>query len=299
MAGINYFALTVLELMKKNINCFGTLFFVFILYSCVNKTYLKRGLISQNRYFTNVTDSTILPDFDKLESKIWFSDSCVIFEMKVINDSINYAPKGTLRKYSYELFKYSYLDLRTLKCQDYLSFSDTALPINNYFLRDSEVLSWRFYSEKRAQDVNGEITSLSDTIVGNRFFKRVKIRRFINKDIGYEYHIFYLDCKAKKTIFHINRTIDEQYPKCQIVSSELWNDYNSVNKEVFEINVLKSNLSSKEKKIFNQWGKNAKQTELPLRRYTEILSEFKYQIKGKNYIDSSKEIKAFDLMREN
>lgn len=284
--------------MLRIIIFFEALFLLIAHNSCVNRTYVKEGLVSQYRYFTNFTDSIILPDFDQLESKIWFEDSCIIYEMKFINDSSNYAPKGQIRKYTYERYKYSYLDLRTLRCQDYANLSDTARPKCNYFLHGDETVNWRFYAEKKLYDLDGEVVPLSDTTIKNKNYKRLKITKFISANFGNEYHVFYLNCQAKKTIFHINRSLDEKYPKCQIALSEIWSDRNPANKGIFELNVLKTKLSREEKKIFKSWAKNAKATKLPLLTYSQAIKSFQFPVSN-SFSDTSKYNKTFDLMKEN
>lgn len=234
--------------------------------SCSGKYYQKQGIVSWHVYFINVEDSTQLP-FNNLESKIWFKDSCVIFEMKELRMTENTTSKGSVVKRSFDLFKYSYLDLRTMKCQDYSNFSDTAMPFNNYQLEQGESPSVVFYANKRKIEISDSSINMTDTTIQNKVLKRIKMVH-IYDSTSYEY-VYYIDCNIKKNIFHINISIDEMFPGCQVIKSESRANLNTNLKNIFEFNMLKQKLSSTEAKIFDKWQRNAIQTKLPLVDYLE------------------------------
>ena len=79
-----------------------------------------------------------------------------------------------------------------------------------------------------------------------------------------------MDC-FEKTIFHLNRTTDDNYPECQVTKTSIRRDLNSALTTIFEYNLLRKELSEKEKKVFSKWSKNAKETKLPLITYMEAL----------------------------
>ena len=98
-------------------------------FSSFKNTFISQGVIQQRQFFINFKDSTELP-YTNMENIIWFQDSCVIIEMKRIN---NYFSNDSFEKRSYDFYKYTYFDLRSMTCQDYHNFSDTALPFTNYY----------------------------------------------------------------------------------------------------------------------------------------------------------------------
>lgn len=240
--------------------------------SCSKIHFLHEGVIKQHRYFVNFDSNAQLPMPDNLESKIWFQDSCVIYEVKVVHINTNYSGNDTIRAESYDLYKYTYLNLHTLSCQDYYHLSDTALPFSNYFLKSNEGIGWSFYEAKKVTDLSGEKSSLPDTIIEGKMCKRIKYTNNNNSD-GYEY-VYYLDCNVLNNIFHINRSLDELNPGCKVIRSELRGDLNSPLKMIFDVNILSDKLTPKERKIFKKWGENASSTKLPLLTYREVKKKY-------------------------
>jgi hypothetical protein len=206
---------------------------------------------------------------DSLESKIWFKDSCVIYEVKVITTFTNDIDDSYFKE-SHDIYKYTYLDLRTLICQDYYNLSDTALPVCNYQVKSGESMNWDFYS-KRSMDPAGEFIPLPDTIFENKSYKRV---RFANKAFQYE-DVFYLDCEPRNNIFHINKTVDELYPNCKVVRLETRGDLKSPLVGIFHPTIVREKLTTQEKEIFKKWGVNAKSTTLPMLTQSEASKKCK------------------------
>ena len=50
-------------------------------FSCINKRFLKEGIISYQTYFTDYDIKTQLPLINTSENKIWFTDSSIIYEI--------------------------------------------------------------------------------------------------------------------------------------------------------------------------------------------------------------------------
>lgn len=240
--------------------------------SCTKKILVKEGLLSQYRYFSNISDSSKLPMADHTESKIWFMDSCVIYEMKVLRNLTNNTDSGVFKFQSYDLYKFTYLDLRNLTCQDYYHFSDTALPVANYRLKPEETLNWNFYAKGRETDLAGDKLTMTDTVIQNKDFKRLRFQRSAN---GYtDESIYCIDCNAKQNIFHINRSIDEMFPDCKVVRLETRGDIKDSLKWIFEANVVREILTPAERSIFSKWGKNASETKLPLINLGEVMARY-------------------------
>lgn len=231
------------------------------------KKILRQGVLTHQVYFTNVEKTDTLPLVNNFESRIWFKDSCVIYEVKVQWGVNHMMENGISRKDGYDILKYTFLDLRTKKCQDYLNFSDTATPVVNYQLQKSDVVSWQFYYDKDPRDSAGIKSFLPDTLINGVTYRRI---RFLNKGDGFAYEkTNYLDCQSKRNIFHINRALDEAYPDCQVVRSDMRTDLNSPLTSVFIARIDREKLTSSELKIFEKWKNNGISTKLPLLRFEE------------------------------
>ncbi len=172
-----------------------------------------------------------------------------------------------LIKQSYDLDRYIYFDLKTMKCQDYVSFSDTAKPFCNYLIKKEDNIAVRFYGGKTSVDITDSLIYLPDTTMLNKSFKRIKY--FISRPTGIIEYVNYLDCTSKRNIFTINKTLDELYPNCQVVRHEIKADPNSEMKVMFEYVMLNTKLNSHELKVFKKWRQNAKETKLPLLTFSE------------------------------
>ena len=143
--------------------------------SNISNEHLTEGLISVHKYFLNVESISQLPRPDNLEKKIWFKDSCIILEQKVVNINTNYGDSGVQRSESYDFYKYTFMDIRTLICQDYYYFSDSAVPICNYKLKKTDDNGWIFYAINKPIETLGKLSPIPDTLINNRLYKRIKI----------------------------------------------------------------------------------------------------------------------------
>ncbi len=256
---------------KKQLQFIGLLIFNLLIHSHVFCQYQKEGLVSlTNSSFIDFS-SKILDTKDSMikdETKMWFKDSCVIYELRIHLESSTSINEGTLVKKSYPVWKYIYLDLRTMICQDYLNLQDTALPFCNYSLKPDDASGiWAFFAPKKESDTLHGLFPLNDTIISNTTFKRIKI---LYKYYEYEksYSVYYFDCAAKQNMFYFNRTLGEMYPNCKPRKLDF---FDSTNKLIIkgEINVVRDKLNLKEDCIFKQWNKNAKNTKLPMLTVSE------------------------------
>ena len=235
-------------------------------FSCANKGFLREGVISYQTYFADYDSMTELPLFNTSENRIWFSDSSVIYEIKIIGIKTDHTSKGTFEKTSFDFFKYTYLDLRTMRCQDYFNLKDTAFPVNNYLLEIGHFAGWEFFTPKYPIDTSGIMSLLPDTIIDHKNYSRIKIKN--NPDtLEFDYE-FYLDCKTKNNMFHLNPTLDEMYPRCKVVRSIMkFKNYHFTT--VFNTKIVADTLSKEEKTVFAKWAQNAIVTKLPLINYME------------------------------
>lgn len=225
-------------------------------YTSCSQTLVSEGLLEAKDFILRSNES----GFDTLKMRMnrnWYSDSAVIVELRVVELPMD-NDTNDIEKYT--TYKYTYLDVRTKKCQDYYSFSDTASVQCNYYLNPGEALRWEFYmtGKEKAED----FVELNNSII---FGKKLKIlesrdQKFTN---NYTRSIYYLDCDPTIGIFHLAKPIDLQFKNCRVIRSDQL-DRESGDIFCFELSSVRQNLTEEEKKIFKSWAKNAELTNKPL-----------------------------------
>jgi len=209
---------------------------------------------------SNLSSSRIAKD------KIWFKDSCVVYE---ILNSVNTDNGSGVEKHSYEILKYVFLDLKTMRCQDYLSFSDTAIALNNYILRSGETVAWGFFSDAkpRYQDL---LSFISDSTMNGIVYKRA---RAVERNSDWELIYVYYLRSLKSNIFSMNKHLEIDQPGYKTTRLDII-DPRSNKVTTIEIEIIKEQLDSKEERILDRWNDNAMHTKLPLLSLKEAESAF-------------------------
>lgn len=251
--------------MKKLFESITSIILVLFIFSCNKKIFLQEGVISINKNFTNdINDENVLTRIP-LENKIWFLDSFLIHEIKVLQTFTDEA-EG-IRTESYEVFKYSFQNLKTNLCQDYLHLSDTALPKCNYFLSSNEAITFRFKKDTTEwQNIKAIYIPQSDTTINKKKYKRFrKVDKYSTFSNIFDY---FLEEKKIETIFHLNNQLDNHFEKLKVTRTESGDDISPA-KIVNEYSIIQKGLTDKEKKIFTTWIMNAENTTLPVLKYSE------------------------------
>lgn len=227
-------------------------------------------------FVMNEISKGIFDTFYLKSSKIWFLDSMVIYELKVVEQP----PDGQEQVgYTYPVFKYTFHDLRTMRCQDYFSFTDTASVQCNYQLTNTETVLYRFW--KYEPPFEEMYFDLGDTMIGNRKVKMIEKRKAIfsidnyniaGKDYtehnnGYR-EILYIECGVPDNIFHINYKAEQRYPNCKVVRRDGC-DLQNNSRRCTENMIITSKLTENERAVFKQWSENARTTKVPAIKYTE------------------------------
>jgi hypothetical protein len=241
----------------------------FILNAYSYGQYQTEGLAKYSSYEINTDNITKKKTVGHVEwTNIWFKDSAVIYELRINLESKESTIEGTIVKRSYPVWRYVYLDLRTMRCQDYFNFKDTAMPLFNYLLKSNDTVSlWRFFIPKTKYDTLPGMFTMKDTIMDNIVYKRVKVLYKYYPEQNY-FGVYYFDCNTKKNIFHLNRTLSDMYPNCKSNRIDFFDSSGNVSIRN-EYKIIKDTLSCEEECIFKQWQKNAKKTKLPLLSYSE------------------------------
>jgi len=249
------------KLYSMNVNCKFLLITFSILFtslfcSCQITKYVNQGIVRQHAYFLNVDSESALPFPDSLDSRIWFLDSTVVYEIKMYHNYIENQGEES-RSFGYwKHYKFSFLDLKTMRCQDYWTFSDTASPICSYKLGEDESFGWRFYSSKKITDTSGKIYELEDTVIKSKIYKRIKV---LNADSanGFEY-VYYFDCNRAKSIFHLNASLKDYFPDCKTIRFDLRGNLTLPLTRVMEWEFETQKLFPKELRVLKKWSENMK-----------------------------------------
>lgn len=217
--------------------------------------------------------------------RIWFKGDAMIQEAYLfltcgLGDSIIHE--------GYEAYKYTYFNLRSNRCQDYFSFSDTASVECNYRINPLTIppngifrklirKGWEQKEEMLDSFLQGKPVRIiklteANTQYGYRieenyyFQKRVQTSSIINFDSIVSDRFF-----GKKILegYSLVRVDNITYPQ----KTEMYSDYY----------VARDSLTENELKIFNQWEKNAALTKLPLISEDEVMKMPKVAIRFKDY----------------
>ena len=242
--------------MKKTFICL--LHLAFMLQACGQQDYDKEGIVILKNYYSGYEDSLQLP-FVHIENKVWFKDSVVVIERKsiVTLESENKYSRNTV------VYKYTLLDLKTMICEDYEHFSDTATLLGRYRLAPGEFFDKGLFLSKKESDVSGDMVDLPDTTINGKQYKRIKV--------NYEgYHqICYFENQWSSNLFHINRTLNEKYDGYFITKTEL--KANGIKgSKWFEMFFLQHHLDSNSSKVIDKWIQNSQTVKMPVQTLQDI-----------------------------
>jgi len=275
------------------IQCIGFILLSFLSQPPAHSQYQTEGIVKYTWSRIHTNDSTNKEKILWSEwSRIWFKDSSVIYEMRINYQTSDQTAHGTtVVKKSYPVWRYVYLDLRTMICQDYQTFKDTATPFCNYSIKLSDAISiWKFFAPKSDRDTTPGVSTLSDTIIGNSKFKRIKVLYKYHAQTG-DYLIYYLNCNTIPNMFHLNRSLNEMFPGCKATRQDLLDRNNKVTGRT-EYNILSDKLTDAEENVFRHWRDNAVKTKLPLLSYSQV-----YQMCPANYDHENPIIEILPLER--
>jgi hypothetical protein len=224
---------------------------------------LKQGVFkfSTNEIFNTDLNNEIVGR--KNFAHLWYKDSTVVIEHRINYRSEDQTPEGWVIKESYPVARYMFINLRTMLCQEYLNFKDTAKPFCNYQLKVSDTSEFQyFFTPKSSNDTLHGVFPLNDTIVNGINFKRIKIL-YKHYEFEKSYSLYYLDCRPNESIFYLNKTLSEIYSGCKAYRADFCD---ASGKPIIrtEITNIRNKLNATEENIFKCWTKNAVITTLPL-----------------------------------
>ena len=251
------------KLFNMNLNSKVLLITFSILFSsklctCQITKFVNQGIVRQQVYFLNADSESSLPFPDSMDNRIWFLDSTVVYEIKMYHNYIDKQGEKNRNFGYWKDYKFSFLDLKTMRCQDYRTFSDTASPICSYKIGEDESFGWRFYSSKKTTDTAGKINELEDTVINSKIYKRIQVLN-VDSANGYEY-VYYFDCNSPKSIFHLNKSLDDYFPDCQTIRFDLRGNLTLPLTQVMEWKFETQKLFPIELRVLKKWSENMKNT---------------------------------------
>lgn len=243
-------------------------------------SYSNEGIIRDHSINIHYDKTSNVYDYN---FQVWYCDSAVIFQhvfvsMKLGVDSI----PATLKTY-----KYVYLDLRNLKCQDYRTLDASAKPFGNYKLqRNESILSHFFEQDYTLPIFKTKTEKLDDTIIAKKNYKRILYKG--TKEEPLWQRTIYLTAEDNNIQYHIYPMLDKQYYPLRVIRLDDLLDGKLT--EINYIEPIKTELSNYERSVFKNWKINADTTTLPMLTLEEIDKNNATE-KFKNYKDSMDRLK--------
>lgn len=241
--------------------------FLICLFSCVSyKKITSEGqIIHKHRMYDTKNNETLIK-YEEKDLRIWFKDSTVIYEINKLYVNTDSDNKET---WYYKTDRYTYLDLKTMIFYDYLNFSDTAKLVRSYMLPTSKFVGWNFYTNHSLVPLTNILMPLSDTLIKHVDYKRLQGENKYKNDSGEEItsiFTYYMRCDKKAALFHIDKDFDDKINECPAVRFDYLITGKNQNTISSAFDYVADTLTIDEKKIFKQWGENAKQSKLPIEK---------------------------------
>lgn len=185
--------------------------------------------------------------------KVWFSDSVSVEEINITKQH----QIGSSTTVTFEPLLYRFIDLSSKVMYDYKNFSDTAVAFNKALLPDSIMkdYGWSYYSNKVRQ-IDGQPLLLSDTVVENINYKRIKFN-FIGDDSHKGYQVGYMRCDGKGKMFSLEKKYSGSI-NCAMTKFEDFEFGKSKPSVVMEIEFVTDTLNANEQRVIEAWKRNVK-----------------------------------------
>jgi hypothetical protein len=191
--------------------------------------------------------------------RIWYKDSLAIEEIKQM--STDEDPFGNETK-TVSIRHFTFIDIKTRSLYDYTSFSDTAKLIRKYTQSDSIPVpgGWTFYGEAKELSGFEPPENLSDTMIDNVLYKRVKLI-YINptsQEKIREESIAYFRCDIKNIMFSLVKNISKKNGCPCVRKDQIPTSLKNPVAVSLQIEFVANKLTPEELKVFDAWEKNAK-----------------------------------------
>jgi hypothetical protein len=252
-------------LNKNGYAVFSIILTTVILVGCITpRMNHKEGVILHGHKVYDSLHNEIESELFKYDSKIWFRDSTVIYQIGRTNINTDEDDKISM---SESTDKFVFLDLRKMIFYDYKTFSDTSKMMRRYTLPDSAIVCWNFYKRKALVPFSNNLIKLSDTVIKNETYSRLKgeYSYYENTKMVKMVYTYFTKPVDTKSIFHVDRVFDETFTDCHAMRFEFYNKgFADIYSTYYEY--ISNTLTQNEKKIFDQWSKNAGDATIPINK---------------------------------
>lgn len=227
-----------------------TLVIVILIYSC-SGSYRS---IDGSGYYQHSKVFAAGPIYDSTNLFLWYYDSSIIYEVKIRR---NFGAKST--KPADNPVFYQYLDLRTLKVQDYFTLSDSSTPYCSYIVEplNQPFNYYNLFSFEKDESVIESREIPTDTVVSGKRLKRFKYR---TRGKYPELKVFYTETSLLPDVMQVFQSLNpEMKVEGKIVRQEtdfLDEDRTVTATEVLSLRLINPVLNSEMKKIFHSWRQN-------------------------------------------
>lgn len=227
---------------------------------------VNQGVVSNHTIRFNLDSTEDVKDFN---FKLYYLDSTVIIEFVTSVYDFGIAPAQRKPPFLKTLY-FTYLDLRTLMCQDYRKFDTSAIPESNY-KANKRTLLWNFFQlDSNENKYKTSQMALSDTTVDEKIYKRFLINYNISGDTSMN-QIMYLTDKYNDSLFHFSVFTDRLNFPFKIWRIETYSNYKL---QMFSYNEqLSKKLNDFEQCVFQKWKLNSVNTKLPVISTEEVIKK--------------------------
>lgn len=178
--------------------------------------------------------------------QMWFRDSCIIQEIQTTHIDEDTGGHITITKI---VDHYNYIDLKAQRCMYFRSFSDSAMPIENYKGADSvNPKNWSFHP--KPLEYFGTPRRLGDTLIGGITYQRQVFQTI--KDQNRYVTTAFFRCDKKNSLFRLHAPYHHP-DECSMVKMEDVPLEPKTPKFFSEIIFLGNSLTEQEKRVFEKW----------------------------------------------
>ncbi len=198
-----------------------------------------------------------------------FMDSVVIFE---IYEQWSESEGDSITAEGVRIFKYSILDLTNMRAQDYITFSDTATPVTNYQLKNSESISFGFHLDKHPYGKYiDSLVPMPDSMINGKQYKRLYFD--LSGSGWHQRLVYYFEHQESRNIFHMMKPFDSCYPGYKITRVQ-YIDMLTGHSSFSYLELVSNTLNVVEHNVFEAWQKNLSTSTLPITSKIEAQSSF-------------------------
>ncbi len=231
--------------MKLNLFLFSV---VFNGLSCSNPAFVSEGQVKL--YLASGSLDANGPKWAiAMQNKMWFRDSCVIFENAVTHIGTDTSGKEVQTEYP---SGYTFINLKEKVAQDYYNFRDTSKPYCSYRI-DSVFMSAKAFRPASHFNTKKNAVQITDTVMNGTKYKRFRVVRSGTDDITH--YTLFMSKPKYDSFFSLDPYLDQVHYPLRVTM--LWMQLPNVEGYLeVGLKMMKHDLTEPEQGIFRSWESN-------------------------------------------